>query len=135
MSWVAVGVTGAGLATSVMSNKAKAKENQRQADIAAAQTQYSPWTGLAPQAYNPQSIDAGGDAMKAITSGVMSGVMHNKANPSGAEPKKYSSYGSADEANAAAQIGSTGNTFDWSGLQKKKTLYPQGGSGFGSVTT
>lgn len=64
----------------MMNQKAAAKNNQRQADIAAAQTAYSPWTGIKPQGVNTTPTDEMGGALTGAVQGGLAGLMHNQAN-------------------------------------------------------
>lgn len=83
MSWIGVGV-GAGVLTSTLNSKAQRKAQERQADISAAQMQYSPWTGVTPQAFNPQPVGGAGDALAAGAAGGLSAAMQKQANANSA---------------------------------------------------
>lgn len=130
--------------------KAKAKENQRNADISAAQTQFSPWTGVQPQGFSYQDPNAAGGMLGGAASGALSGLMHKQANAGPPAPaaaggggamapgqSPYSSFGSAGEASGAAALGPQQGPgmSPWSGMEKKKNpfLYGNGGGGFSTT--
>lgn len=141
MSWVAVGLTAAGVVSGSLSAKAKAKENERNAKMAAAQTEFSPWTGAGPGQFSYQDPNAAGQMLGGGANGLAAGMMHNQANTKNPAPTEqpaaqaptqdmqspYSSYGSVAEAQGASP---------WMGVQKKKPTYYGGGdSGFGGSYT
>jgi len=123
MSWIAVGAAAIGLVTSVSNNKAKAKAQQKQADISAAQTQYSPWTGQQAQEFNPQAIDGTGDALKGVAGGAFSGIMSNNANAA-MQPDTSATNPmlAGDPNNPWSQMGGMGAGNQYEQMMKKKTI-------------
>jgi hypothetical protein len=77
MAWVTVGIAGGtallGALSAANQRKAQQQQNQAQADISAAQTQYSPWTGVKPQAAQMQAVT--GDPLGGAAQGALSGAM------------------------------------------------------------
>jgi hypothetical protein len=79
MSWVAVGVS-VGAVQGAQQRKAQQDANQQQANISAAQTEFSPWTKIQPQAANLQPVTS--SALGGAAQGALAGAMYSKANPS-----------------------------------------------------
>lgn len=78
MSWVAVGTMAAlGAVQGNQQRQAQAKANQQNADISAAQTQYSPWTNIKPQGVQMGAL--GGGALGGAEQGALAGAMYSKA--------------------------------------------------------
>jgi len=75
MTWVVVGSSGVGLASGYMNAKSQERNNARQADISAAQAQYSPWTHITPSNPNLQATDPAGAALVGGAQGALAGVM------------------------------------------------------------
>jgi hypothetical protein len=79
MSWVVtgigvtVGTTALGAVQANQNRKAQQKANQQQADISAAQTQYSPWTGI--KGGTPDIKATPDNTAGIIGQGALSGVM------------------------------------------------------------
>lgn len=67
---------GIGALTGMEQARAQRKAQQQQAQISAAQTQYSPWTGIKPQQYTPQPVESGLESgLKGGIAGGLSGYM------------------------------------------------------------
>lgn len=78
MSWVAVGTMAAlGAVQGQQQRQAQAKANQQNADISAAQAQYSPWTNIKPQGVQIGAL--GGGALGGAEQGALAGAMYSKA--------------------------------------------------------
>lgn len=101
--------------------KAQAKAQEKQAAISAAQTEFSPWTGITPQQFNPQPITA--SALGGAVQGGLSGVMQEQAMAKGAaqddlmkaQTNYYNSQGQAGQMNSP-----------WFNMQQQKpSLYGQ----------
>jgi hypothetical protein len=77
MSWVVVGVAGTtaavGAVTAAQQRKAQQQANQKNAEMAAAQMEYSPWTGIKPQSAEQQAVTA--SPMAGAIQGGLSGAM------------------------------------------------------------
>ena len=73
MSWVAVGAAAIGAVTAAQQRKAQQQANQQSSDVNAAQTQFSPWTGIKPQAFAPQAVTA--NALGGAVQGGLGGAM------------------------------------------------------------
>lgn len=56
--------------------RSQERANKQQANISAAQTEFSPWTGLTPQAFTPQAEGAG--ALGGAVQGGLSGAMFSQ---------------------------------------------------------
>lgn len=135
MSWMMAGMAAMGVVNAQMAAKAKAKENQKNAEISAAETQYSPWTGIQPTKFQYQDPNATGNSIAQGAQGALSGAMFNSANKAppaqtpgaaqAAPTSPYSSMGSAEEANNAAVFGQqpgapqVGGQNPWMGMKSK----------------
>jgi len=108
MSWVAVGMTAVGAVTAANSRKAAQEQNQKQAEMAAAQTQYSAWTGAAPGEFTPQAVPGG--ALQGAATGALSGMMYKNANAKTPETP-------TPPAEAAAPLGKVSQGFDMKQMQ------------------
>lgn len=77
MSWVVAGVAGGtavlGALNAANQRKAQQRQNQQSADVSAAQTQFSPWTHIQPQGFQPQAITA--NPMSGAVQGGLGGAM------------------------------------------------------------
>lgn len=84
MSWVVVGVAGTtavlGAINAAEQRKAQQKANQQNANIAAAQQEFSPWTGIKPASPQMQAVDssATAGAAQGALSGAMTGLQVKK---------------------------------------------------------
>lgn len=74
MSWVAVGIGGAGLVTSVMGANQKAKQEKAGMLANAEAMKYSPWTGMNTQMQTAQSEDPALAGLKGGLAGAMTGA-------------------------------------------------------------
>lgn len=68
-----------GLVTNYMNQKSAGANNERQAKMAAAQAQYSPWTGMKPDTPKMQPVDEVGGALTGAAQGALSGAMMKNA--------------------------------------------------------
>jgi len=68
-----LGSAAIGALSGAQQRKAQQEQNQAQADIAAAQTQYSPWTNIKPQAAQMQTVT--GSPLGGAAQGALSGAM------------------------------------------------------------
>lgn len=76
MSWAltaTAGMAALGAYNADQQRKAQQKQNQLSADITAAQTQYSPWTKITPQAFQGQAPT--GNAVAGAAEGALGGAM------------------------------------------------------------
>ena len=85
MSWVVVGMAAVGAVQGAEQRSAQKKANKAQADAAAAQTEFSPWTKAGPGQLNQQAVT--GSALGGAVQGGLAGAMYSKKNPAeGAKP-------------------------------------------------
>lgn len=79
MPWIPLLTAAVGAVQGNQQRRAQQQQNQQQTDIAAAQTQYSPWTGIKPQGvqFNPVT----GSALGGAAQGALAGAMYSSANP------------------------------------------------------
>jgi len=68
-----------GLVTNYMNQKSQAANNEKQSKMAAAQAQYSPWTGMKPETPNLKPVDEVGGALTGAAQGALSGAMMQNA--------------------------------------------------------
>lgn len=86
MSWIiagtAIGTAVLGAAQGAQKRKSEQAQNQASADMSAAQMQYSPWTKITPQAYQPNAPDSSafGGAVQGGLGGAMFGQSLKKQN-------------------------------------------------------
>ena len=78
MSWVVVGAAAIGAVTADQQRRQAKKQNQQQASMAAAQTEFSPWTGLGAGSFSP--VSEGQGALAGGAQGALGGWMHKQAN-------------------------------------------------------
>lgn len=79
MAWLVVGTTAAlGALTASQNRQAQQRANQQSADLSAAQMQYSPWTGVKPQAAQVTPVTA--NALGGALQGGLAGAMHEASN-------------------------------------------------------
>lgn len=86
MAWVPIALAIASAAhqarTSENQRRAQVKQNESNANISAAQAQFSPWTGINPQSANQQAVTA--DPLSAgfggAIQGGLAGAMYNQQN-------------------------------------------------------
>lgn len=95
--------------------KAQRKAQQQQANISAAQTEYSPWTGITPQQFNPQPITA--SALGGAVQGGLSGVMQEQAMKQGAADADLTQ---AQTNYYNSQAAGGGGESAWMQMQQKK---------------
>lgn len=76
MSWVVVGTAAVSAVAADQKRQAQERANVQQSKISAAQTEYSPWTGITPQAYQPQAVDS--SALGGAIQGGLSGAMFSQ---------------------------------------------------------
>jgi len=72
-------VGGIGAAQGMMQARAQKKANEQQAMINAAQTEYSPWTGITPGQTQVQPANAIGSALSGGIAGGLAGYMQSQA--------------------------------------------------------
>jgi hypothetical protein len=105
MSWVvsgvAVGSAVIGAYSQEEQRKAQVAANKQQAEMAAAQTQYSPWTGMGSGQANMQPVT--GNALSGALQGGLSGAMFGQglkgsmgAQKAASQPMEISAGGPAD---------------------------------------
>lgn len=101
--------------------RAQKKAQQQQANVTAAQTEYSPWTGITPQQFNPTPITT--SAMSGAVQGGLSGLMQEQAmQKSQAQDDLMKSQ--TDYYNSQSQGG--GGQSPWFQMQSQKpSLYQQ----------
>lgn len=138
MSWVAVGVAAVGAVSSMQQAKAKKKAQEEQNQVAAAQTMYSPWTGVSGQADTSPQQSQFGSALSGGLQGYMTGSMMKNANAKSAaetnalnaEAAKADVAGATDVMGGNANAGYAGSYgMDPNDPKKKNLLVPGGGSG------
>lgn len=113
--------------------QANAQKNaqKRQADLAAAQTQYSPWTGISPQQFQPQAVDATGSMLTGALGGGLAGYMagRNKSQapetpaPAEAPQTSQSPWGNMGGQQYAQMLNAQGNQFEQEMMKKNPTIY------------
>lgn len=131
-----LGMAGIGALQGLMGAKAQQKQNQTQADMAAAQTQFSPWTGMGAGKAQINTVSPVGEALKGGIGGGLAGYMHGMANAPAAPAagtgttggSPYSSFGSPEEAMKGAQgdmMNRTAKDSAWMFMptQNKNNLY------------
>lgn len=74
MSWIMVGTAAIGAIQGAQQAKAQRKANQQNADMAAAQTEFSPWTGAKPGQAEMGAITT--SALEGGVQGAMTGAMN-----------------------------------------------------------
>lgn len=114
-----LGMAALGALQGSMQAKAQQRANKQNADISAAQTQYSPWTGLGASTPEIKAADPTGAALSGGIGGGLSGYMQGLSNQAAQTPampatpgmpqkmatpgtSPYSSYGSPEAASQAA---------------------------------
>jgi len=95
------------------SRQAQADANNQSAQISAAQQEFSPWTGITPQAV--QTSPLGTDAIGGAAQGALSGAMFANANKKGAaEEAKLAAETAAIKGGSMAPTASPGiSPFDY----------------------
>jgi hypothetical protein len=79
MDPVTMGVMmGVGALQGAANRKAQQNANEQQANISAAQMEYSPWTKMAPQSFTPQAVKESG--FGGAAQGALGGAMFSQAN-------------------------------------------------------
>lgn len=84
MPWIPLALAAVGAAQGAAQRQAQQKVNQAQADISAAETRYSPWTGIKPQGVQLQAPTTSG--FQGAVQGGLSGLMYNAKNPATEKP-------------------------------------------------
>jgi len=74
-------MAGLGVLQANQQRKAAQKQNEQQANMSAAQMEYSPWTGVTPSTPQMTAVPGGGAEVMGAAQGALSGYMMNKANP------------------------------------------------------
>lgn len=80
---------GLGMAQGAQQANTQKKQNKLNADISAAQTQYSPWTGITPSNPDIKAVDATGSALAGGIGGAFSGYMQGKNSQAADEQNKF----------------------------------------------
>lgn len=125
MSWVAVGsMTAIGAVQGAQQRKAQQEANQQNANLNAAQMEYSPWTGVKPGVATaaPVTASAFGGAEKGALSGAM--FAHKGGAPGNDEASQLAS------AKGGAAMPATTMSADEIQAEKMKRMLGQT-SGFG----
>jgi hypothetical protein len=87
MAWPVVAAMAAmGAIQGEQQRKAQQQANRQQAEVAAAQTEYSPWTGIKPQGVNFSPVTS--SAMGGAAQGALSGAMMGKGGFGSVEQQK-----------------------------------------------
>lgn len=105
---------GVGALSGNMQARAQAKANEKANEINAAQTRFSPWTGITPQGFTPQAVNATGQTLSGGVNGGLAGLMMAQANK---KPPL------SPEQAPATQVGAQSPWMDMS--SKKMALYQQ----------
>jgi type II secretory pathway pseudopilin PulG len=109
MSWVVAGVAAGtavlGAVQASQQRKAQQQANQQQANISAAQTEFSPWTKIQPQGFNPEAPTA--SALGGAVQGGLGGAMFAKQFQGGAKKSESPDMpmSQQDQQNLAAGMG------------------------------
>lgn len=114
MSWVAVGVTGAGMIMGQQQAAQQRKAQRDQNNIAAAQTEFSPWTGVQGQASTEPTQSNFQGALGGGMQGLMAGNMMKGQMDKAATEKML-----AEKQLGAAQVNQTVDPME---EQKKQML-------------
>ena len=106
--------------------KAQDQANRQSVGINAAQTQFSPWTNINPQAVTtaPASADPTGAAISGGLQGALAGAMYSKANPSA--PPKPTGFSQTEQNAFLNQAPTTGYAIQQATspeIAKKNILY------------
>jgi len=105
MSWFVVGMAAVGAVQGAEQRSAQKKANKAQADAAAAQTQFSPWTKAGPGKLDQKPVTA--SALGGAVQGGLTGAMYGKKNPAeDAAPTAEMQQG-MNEVNAPVDTGQT----------------------------
>jgi|GEM_PF-4609364 len=79
MAWIPIAMAALGAVSGAEQAKAQKKAQERQANLSAAQTQYSPWTGITPQQFTPGPVSSPlAGAFSGGVQGGLQGMMFSK---------------------------------------------------------
>lgn len=79
--WPLLGMALLGAVQGDQQRRAQENANKQNANISAAQTEYSPWTHLGASTPQIQAPGKGASALAGLAQGALSGAMYSSANP------------------------------------------------------